>query len=110
MAKREKTGGRKKGTPNKTTSELRDWVQSLIDGNKEKIEKDLKELESKDRLMILERFLQYVLPKQQAVSMEAQIELEYKELEKLLDNAPEKVVDALLERMNDLINKDNEDQ
>ena len=51
----------------------------------------------------------YVLPRQQAISMEAQVELEYKELEKLLDKAPDKVVDALLERMNNLINKDNED-
>lgn len=40
--------------------------------------------------------------------MEAQVELEYKELEKLLDKAPDKVVDALLERMNNL--KTNEDE
>lgn len=105
----EKTGGRKAGTPNKVTTELKTWIQELIDGNRSKFEKDLKELEPKDRLTIMERLLQYIVPKQQAISMEAQVELEYKELEKLLDKAPDKVVDALLERMNNLINKDNED-
>lgn len=101
--------GRPKGTPNKVTTELKTWIQELIDGNRSKFEKDLKELEPKDRLTIMERLLQYIVPKQQAISMEAQVELEYKELEKLLDKAPDKVVDALLERMNNLINKDNED-
>ena len=104
----EKTGGRKAGTPNKVTTELKTWIQELIDGNRSKFEKDLDALEPKDRLQVLNSFLQYVVPKQQAISMEAQVELEYKELEKLLDKAPDKVVDALLERMNNL--KTNEDE
>ena len=60
-------GGRKKGTPNKVTSSLREWVNALIDSNREQIESDLKELEPKDRLMVLERLLSYVLPKMQNV-------------------------------------------
>ena len=60
-------GGRKKGTPNKVTSSLREWVNALIDNNREQIESDLKELEPKDRLMVLERLLSYVLPKMQNV-------------------------------------------
>ena len=100
--------GRPKGTPNKVTTELKTWIQELIDGNRSKFEKDLDALEPKDRLQVLNSFLQYVVPKQQAISMEAQVELEYKELEKLLDKAPDKVVDALLERMNNL--KTNEDE
>ena len=59
--------GRKKGTPNKVTSSLREWVNALIDSNREQIESDLKELEPKDRLMVLERLLSYVLPKMQNV-------------------------------------------
>ena len=60
-------GGGKKGTPNKVTSSLREWVNALIDSNREQIESDLKELEPKDRLMVLERLLSYVLPKMQNV-------------------------------------------
>lgn len=101
--------GRPKGKPNKVTSELKGWIQEVIDGNRSKFEKDLKELEPKDRLTIMERLLQYIVPKQQAISMEAQVELEYKELEKLLDKAPDKVVDALLERMNKITNNEDED-
>jgi len=100
--------GRPKGVPNRVTTELKTWIQELIDGNRATFEKDLKELEPKDRLLIIEKLMTYVLPRQQAISMEAQVELEYKELEKLLDKAPDKVVDALLERMNNL--KTNEDE
>lgn len=100
--------GRPKGKPNKVTSELKTWIQELIDGNRKKFEADLKELDSKDRLMVLEKLMQYVVPKQQSISVEAQIAAEYSELEKLLDKAPDKVVDALLERMNNL--KTNEDE
>lgn len=104
-----KTGGRKAGSENKVTSELKSWIQELIDGNRKKFESDLNKLEPKDRLMIIEKLMNYVVPKQQAISVEAQVQAEYAELEKLLDKAPEKVVDALLERMDNLINKDNED-
>lgn len=103
-----KTGGRKAGSENKVTSELKVWIKGLVDENRATFEKDLKELEPKDRLMIIERLMQYVVPKQQSISVEAQIAAEYSELEKLLDKAPDKVVDALLERMNNL--KTNEDE
>lgn len=101
--------GRPKGKPNKVTSELKSWIQQIIDGNRGKFEEDIEKLEPKDRLMIIEKLMNYVVPKQQAISVEAQVQAEYAELEKLLDKAPEKVVDALLERMNNLISKDNED-
>lgn len=61
--KGQKTGGRKKGTPNKNTKPLRDWFLSLIDENRAQIEKDLKALEPKERLQWIEKILPYVLPK-----------------------------------------------
>lgn len=105
-----KTGGRKAGTPNKISSELKVWVKDLIDENRATFEKDLKELEPKDRLMIIEKLMTYILPKQQAISAELQVQTEYAELEKLLDKAPDKVVDALLERMNKITNNEDEDR
>lgn len=65
-----KTGGRVKGTPNKVTSSLKEWISSLIDENREQIENDLKSLEPKERLQILSRFLEYIIPKAKTESEE----------------------------------------
>lgn len=62
-----KTGGRQKGTPNKLTSDFKSWIYTLIDRNRNQIKKDLKNMDPKDRLLILEKLMQYVIPKQQAV-------------------------------------------
>lgn len=65
---RGRMGGRKKGTPNKTTSKVRDWLARLIDKNRKQMEEDLQALTPRERLQILERLMGYVVPKQQAVS------------------------------------------
>jgi hypothetical protein len=61
---REKTGGRTKGTPNKTTKEIKGIIQTVVEEQLETIEKDLKQLEPKDRLNVLLKLVEYVLPKQ----------------------------------------------
>ena len=63
-----KTGGRQAGTPNKFTGTIKDFVTNLVNDNRQQIIDDIKVLRPKDRLMVLERFMQYVVPKQQAVS------------------------------------------
>lgn len=100
--------GRPKGKPNKVTSELKAWINKIIDDNKEQVINDLKELDPKDRLTIIERLMQYVIPKQQSISVEAQIQAEYEELEKLLKKAPDSVIDELIERINKLKNTNDE--
>jgi len=60
--------GRPKGTPNKITQDMRQWLSTVIDKNRRQIERDLKPLEPKERLQMLEKLMQYVIPKQQAVS------------------------------------------
>lgn len=61
--------GRPKGKPNKVSTTLREYIAALIDNNRANIQNDLDALEPKDRLMILERLLAYVLPKQTAQSV-----------------------------------------
>lgn len=61
-------GGRQKGTPNKVTASVKGWIAQVINKNRRQIERDIKALEPKDRVMILEKLMQYVVPKQQAVS------------------------------------------
>lgn len=58
-------GGRDKGTPNKVTKNLRSWLAEVIDENRGQIIRDLATLEPRERLQILEKFMQYVTPKPQ---------------------------------------------
>jgi hypothetical protein len=100
--------GRPKGIPNKATSELKTWVQQLIDNNRKTFEKDLKMLDPDKRLAILEKLMQYVIPKQQSISVEAQISAEYAELEKLLEKAPDEAVTKIVERIEYIKTMNNE--
>lgn len=81
-------GGRQKGTPNKVTADLRCWLSDLIDENRRQIVKDLKGLEPKERLLIFEKLMQYVIPKQQAVKADV-------DFNKLSDEQLDVVVDEL---------------
>jgi hypothetical protein len=77
-----KTGGRQAGTPNKVTGTMKEFPTNIIDENREQIRKDLKALEPKDRLAMLERFMQYVTPKnheeaQLPMTLPPQIVLKY---------------------------------
>ena len=62
-----KTGGRQKGTPNKVTASVKGWLSCLIDKNRKQIERDLKAVDPMERLQMLEKLMQYVVPKQQAI-------------------------------------------
>lgn len=65
---RVKTGGRTKGTPNKITSELRDSLKQIIDGELISLSNRLEQLEPKERIELLIKLLPYILPKVQTVS------------------------------------------
>jgi hypothetical protein len=65
--------GRPKGTPNKITTDLRQWVTGFIQSNTGQIENDWKALEPKDRIIMFEKLLKYSLPTLQSV--ESKIEL-----------------------------------
>lgn len=65
MSKGKKTGGRQKGTPNKVTSTLRNWLLEVINDNRDLIVDDLQTLDPLQRLVFIEKLLPYVLPKVQ---------------------------------------------
>jgi hypothetical protein len=86
-----KTGnpnGRPKGSPNKITATAREWIAGLIDKNRKQIERDLKRLEPKERLQMLEKLMQYVIPKQQTVSTKI-------DFEKMPEDVINDIVDGL---------------
>ncbi len=66
--------GRPKGVPNKTTTDLRQWINNFIDDNREQIKKDWKSLDPKDRIILFEKLLKYSLPTLQATSLTTDFE------------------------------------
>ena len=65
--------GRPKGSPNKSTGDLRQQITDLIEKNFKKIEADFNVLDSEKRLIVLERYLKYCLPPLGSLSIQADI-------------------------------------
>ncbi|KAA6323365.1 hypothetical protein EZS27_027189 [termite gut metagenome] len=86
--------GRPKGKPNKVTIETREWIKQLIDKNREQIERDLEALDPKDRILAIEKLMQYTVPKMQSV--EAKIDFN-----KLSDEQLNYVINELTNNLND---------
>ena len=85
--KRTKTGGRTKGTPNKTTKQLRDVVQAFIESNIEDMQLQYDALDTpKDKLACLDRMFRHVLPSPVT------------ELEQLSDEALDALITKLKQR------------
>lgn len=63
MNNRKKHGGRKLGTPNKTTSELRQTIKAIIESQFENIINDIELLKPYQRLDIITKLLPYAIPK-----------------------------------------------
>ena len=57
-----KTGGRKKGVKNRTTAEIRQHIQTVIDAQYNKLESDLDSLSPFQRVMMVEKLTKYFLP------------------------------------------------
>ncbi len=68
---RGKAGGRIAGTPNKVTADVRSTIKKIIEDNIEQVSADIASLSPKDRVAIIEKLLQYVIPKIQAVEFDA---------------------------------------
>jgi hypothetical protein len=62
--KRIKTGGRQKGTVNRTTAEMREAIKNIIDKKLDDIITDLDFLEPQQRIKYFIDLLPYVLPKE----------------------------------------------
>ena len=61
---REKTGGRKPGCNNRTSTDIKSKIAALIDEQFNTIQADLETLELKERVGAYLKFMEYVLPKQ----------------------------------------------
>jgi hypothetical protein len=78
--------------PNRATTELKLWIQALIDRNRPVLEFDLLAMEPIQRWQIIEKLMQYTIPKMQSV--EANLELD-----RLTDEHLERIVTDLLNKL-----------
>lgn len=74
MATGTKTGGRKVGTPNKVTNDLREKFSLLLEDNIDKLQSDLDLLEPKDRIKVLIEVSKFVIPTLKATDTNMKIE------------------------------------
>jgi hypothetical protein len=65
--------GRPKGSPNKTTTDLRERIGTLLENNFDKLQEDFDKLDSEKRLIVLERYLRYCLPPLQSLNIQADV-------------------------------------
>lgn len=69
-----KTGGRKKGTPNKISKEAKPFVVAAVSNyySSQQFREDLDSLEPKDRLAAIIKLSEYVLSKLQSTTIDIQ--------------------------------------
>lgn len=100
--------GRPRGATNRSTREVADRLKNIIDANIDGLEDDLKNMSGTERVKAITALMQYVLPKQQSVSLENQIEMEFKALQVLLSGASEEAITAVAAKMIELKAKGGE--
>ena len=73
---KKKEGGRTKGTPNKTTTQIKEMITQLVGNQMEKwpevIDKLMKE-DPAEAMKITGRLIDYVLPKQTKIDLEGEL-------------------------------------
>jgi hypothetical protein len=63
---RTKTGGREKGTPNRTTRETKELLKSILQNQLDILDEKEEELTHTERIQLAKSILPYVLPKLQS--------------------------------------------
>lgn len=69
-------GGRRKGTPNKTTAEIKEIITRIVGNQLEHIERDLDIIRKKDpaeAMRLSSKFIDYVIPKQTRMELEGEL-------------------------------------
>jgi len=73
--------GRPKGVPNHTTKEIRSILKTFVEKNLDGIQEEYDKLESLEKLKILDKFIQYLIPRFASVQ---EIETEKEETKPLI--------------------------
>ncbi|MCX6214652.1 hypothetical protein [Spirosoma sp.] len=85
-----KVGGRKTGTQNKATTDIKSKIAALIDMRFDAINSDLDDLEPKDRVTAYLKLLEFVIPKQREQKVDLST-LTDQQIDELLNKALAKI-------------------
>lgn len=78
---------------------MRQWIDNFLQEKFPELQKGFEKLDHYQKWVIVEKLLQYTIPKMQAVSVEAMIEAEMRSLAELLEKAPDEAVDLIIAKM-----------
>lgn len=104
---RGRLGGRAAGTPNKTNAATKNAVARIVGdyltpqaqaqaaGIKYTLDEDLSEMAPAERARLMASLAAYVIPKQQALSIEDQTRIEADALTQWLETAPAEAIDGI---------------
>lgn len=91
--KGKKTGGRKPGSLNKATVDLRKSISALVEKNMERLESDFDELDPEKRLTLLEKYLKYTISPLSSVNVQGEIKTQLEALtDQELDILAQKII------------------
>jgi len=91
--------GRPKGAVNRSTAQIRAAFQQLVSNNIDRLQSDLEAMEPEKRVSFILKMSEFIIPKLMSTTFENQIELEYRELNSLMQKAPDTVIEALTEKI-----------
>lgn len=107
-----KTGGRQKGTPNRTTAAVKGYLtdtigayllpKALAGKDKPTLESDLSMMEPAERVRAISSLAGYIMPKQQAISIEEQTQVEMDALTAWLETAPAEAINGIAAKVVEL--------
>ncbi len=107
-----KTGGRQAGTPNKATAAVKNYIADIIgnymqpaaqtDNAPATLEADLRALTPAERVKAITQLANFILPKQQAISIDEQKQLETEALTEWLQTAPQEAIDGIAAKILEL--------
>ena len=107
-------GGRAAGTPNKTTGAVKAAISRLVEGYLTPaaqaqeggatytLEEDLAQMQPQERARLITGLAGYIIPKQQALSVEDQTRVEAEALTTWLETAPDEAIDAIAAKVLEL--------
>ena len=70
MEQRPKYGGRQKGSLNRIPSNLKATIQGIVERQFETLEEDLEQMDAKDKVSLVLKLVEYVLPKQRETKID----------------------------------------
>jgi len=86
--KGKKTGGRKKGIPNRATVEMRSLLKGFLLQQWPEVKKAFEDLEGKEKIVAFSRLLPFVAPQYQAMSLSLH-NMSEEDLQTLVDHVRE---------------------